>query len=271
MTAAVRGRAYGWMSGLRLLTGGRRRVPGGLVFAYHDVGLPGPEFTRYSVTPARLRRQLSIATSCGLRFVELGTLVDTLAAGGDPDGMTAVTFDDGLDGVYRHAMPILADMGIPATVFAVSAAFGIAPPWWSGAARVMTRTEMSELAAAGWTVGSHTRTHPSLIEHRGQALIDEVEGSRHALENLLQKPVDLFAYPYGHHDPVVREAVATAGYRCAFSFLNGRVVPALDLYRLPRLNMHQDLGPLRLARQVARGPTQWPETQLAVVGHQEQG
>lgn len=270
MTAAVRRRASGWTAGLRLLAGGRRRVPGGLVFAYHDVGLPGPEFTRYSVTPARLKRQLSVATACGLRFVELGTLVDTLAAGADPDGMTAVTFDDGLVGVHRHALPLLADMGIPATVFAVSEAFGIVPPWWSGAARVMTKTDMSDLTAAGWTVGSHTRTHPSLIELRGQALAEEVEGSRHALEDLLQQPVDLFAYPYGHHDPVVREAVATAGYRCAFSFLNGRVVPSLDLYRLPRLNVHQDLGALRLARQVARGPAQWPETQLAVVGHQEQ-
>lgn len=270
MTATVRGRASGWIPGLRLLAGSGKQAPGGLVFAYHDVGYRGPELTRHSVSPARLRRQLLAAKACGLRFVELSMLVDVLAAGRDPEGMTAVTFDDALTGVHRHALPLLADMGIPATVFAVSDAFGTSPSWWPGAARVMTTTEMSELTAAGWTVGSHGRTHCSLIELRGEALTEEVEGSRLALEDIVQQPVDLFAYPYGHHDPVVREAVAGAGYRGAFSFLNGRVLPSYDLYRLPRLNMHWELGSLRLARQVARAPAQWPETQLAIVGHQEQ-
>lgn len=265
----AQGRASGWTAGLRVLAGRGVTVGGGLVLAYHDVGRPGPEFTRYSVSPARLRHQLSAARAAGLRLVGLPALVDELAAGRDPEGMAAVAFDDGLAGVHRYALPMLAEMGVPATLFAVSDAFGAPPPWWPGSARVITRSELSELVAAGWTVGSHTRTHPSLIELRGQALAEEVHGSRHALEDLLQQPVDLFAYPYGHHDPVVRGAVATAGYRAAFSFLNGRVLPSYDLYRLPRLNMHQRLGGLRLARQLARAPAQWADTQVDLVRHGE--
>src|SRR4051794_37777311 len=83
MRSRARGRASGWTAGLRLLAGGRSASEGALVFAYHDVGARGPQFTPYSVSPARLREQLTAAREWGLRFVALPALVDILAAGGD--------------------------------------------------------------------------------------------------------------------------------------------------------------------------------------------
>ncbi len=178
-------------------------------------------------------------------------------------------FDDSLVGVHHHAMPILLDLGLPATVFAVSDALGSSPSWWPGAGDVMTAAQLLEMAELGFGVASHTRSHPSLPTLGRSRLGDELGGSRRALEDLVSGPVDLFAYPYGHHDPTVRLAVAEAGYRAGYSFLNGRLTAGLDRYRLPRLNMWSGQGRARLAYHLARPPASWPDTQLETVLHRD--
>ena len=129
----------------------------------------------------------------------------------------------------------------------------------------MTAGQLHELVALGWEIGSHTRTHPSLNGLSPLPLEDELVRSRLELADLAQRPVDLFAYPYGHHTPSVRAAVASSGYRAAFGFRNGRVTASLDRYRLPRLTMHARLTRLHLAHQLARQPDDWPNTQLGII------
>lgn len=73
------------------------------------------------------------------------------------------------------------------------------------------------------------------------------------------------AYPFGHHDPRVRDAVRAAGYATGWTFLNGRVVPDLDPWVLPRLTMHQGLTPGRLAWQLSRRAGDWPDSTMPVV------
>jgi peptidoglycan/xylan/chitin deacetylase (PgdA/CDA1 family) len=97
------------------------------------------------------------------------------------------------------------------------------------------------------------------------AIQDELAGCKRQLEEIVGRQIDLFAYPYGHYDRRVRKEVARAGYRAGFSFLNGRVTAGLDRFRLPRLNMWQGQGVLRLAYHLARPPSSWPDTQLGTV------
>lgn len=255
-------------TGLGVVLSGRIRASGAVVFAYHDVGERGGQFTRFSVTPSRFRSQLERATEWGLRFVPLAKMVDDFIAGRDLRGLAAIVFDDCLVGVHRSAAPILADLGVPSTLFAVVGALGSTPPWWPGSAAVMTEAELRELADAGCAVQAHTVSHPSLLGLRGPNLDDEVRGSRERLEDLLQRRVDLFSYPFGHHDEVVRDAVRSAGYRAAFTFLNGRITTPMDPLRLPRLNMRQSLRGVRLACHLSRAPESWPDTQLDTVRHE---
>lgn len=252
----------------RALAGSRLRTRGAVVLAYHDVGDDSANSTDYYVSPAQLREQLTAAIRWGLRFVDLAELTDGLLAGRDVDGLASVVFDDSLVGVHHHALPVLAELGVPATVFAVSDGLGSSPPWWPGAARVMTPAELVETASLGFRIASHTRTHPSLPSLTPDRLADELAGSKAALEDLAGAPVELFAYPFGHHDPAVRDAVAEAGYRAGYSFLNGRLTPGLDPFRLPRLNMWAGQGRARLAYHLARPPASWPPTQMDTVLHQ---
>lgn len=244
------------------LAGGRLEPHGAIVMTYHNVGSDPTDTTDYYVAPDLLRKQLAWARQWGTRFVDLLELSEAVAAGRSVDGWAAVCFDDSLAGVHHHAMPVLADLDVPATLFTVSAALGDDPPWWPGAERVMTSAEVEEWAAAGLRVVSHTRTHASLPHVSDAQVRDEILGSRGELEDLIQEPVTLFAYPFGHYNPLARTVAKEAGYRCAYTFLNGRVTPEMDLFRLPRLNMWSGQSRARLAYHLARSAASWPETQL---------
>ena len=265
VSAPIMARLRGLASGARLLSGATLRNPGAIVLAYHDIGNDPENLTDYYVSAQLFRRQLEAAVRWGLKFVHLAELTDLVLAGEGVDGMAAIVFDDSLVGVHHHAMPILLDLGLPATVFSVTARLGQSPPWWSGAARVMTEAEVMEAAKNGLHVASHTRTHASLVAVRGTELDNEVRGSKSSLEDMLGQATDIIAYPYGHYDGNVLTAVREAGYRAGYSFLNGRILPGMDPYKLPRLNMTSDQGLGRLAYHLARSSASWPDTQFDAV------
>jgi peptidoglycan/xylan/chitin deacetylase (PgdA/CDA1 family) len=237
---------------------------GAVVLAYHDVDVRA---TGYTVTPAALEAHVAALRRSGFEIVPLERIVAALAAGQPVDRLAALTFDDALVGVHEHAVPLLARLGVRATVFAVARELGRPPAFWPEARRTMTEAELEDAMDAGMTVGSHTLTHASLVGLSGPVLADELGRSRAELEDLLGVTVDVLAYPFGHHDPRVRDAAAAAGYRCGFTFLNGRVIPRLDRFRLPRLTMGSHHGRLRFAYHLARPPDAWPDTQLDRVEH----
>jgi|NGEPerStandDraft_6_1074524.scaffolds.fasta_scaffold06291_4 peptidoglycan/xylan/chitin deacetylase (PgdA/CDA1 family) len=261
-----RGRLAAIGNGTLLLAGRNSQLEGALVLAYHDVGDDRSNTTDYYISPGQFRRQLRAAVRWGLRFVDLAEITERLDRGGSVDGLAAIVFDDSLVGVHHHAMPVLRELDLPATVFTVSGELGTQPAWWPGAARVMTKVEVAEMAAAGFRISSHTRTHASLPSLSAAQRKEELEGSRAALEDIIGKSVNIFAYPFGHFDPATREAVIEAGYDVAYSFLNGRIVPGLDPYRLPRLNMWRGQVLPRLAYHVGRPAWAWPQTQVDDVG-----
>ena len=255
-------RAAGAFAALRMLGGGTVRASGAVVFAYHDIDDDPANATTYLATPDRLRAQLLSVISWGLSFVELGELCDRHAQGESLDGLAAISFDDGLHGVYRHALPILRELDIPATVFVVADPRSSAQPW--PGSRAMTDQEVRELADNGVTIGSHTMSHASLPGLDASALRHELGDSRAQLEDLVQRPVDLLAYPYGHHDPRVRAEARASGYRAACTFLNGRFTTEVDPYQVPRLTMNGQHR-ARLAYHVARPAPSWPDHQVGIV------
>lgn len=261
LTAKARAAATGGADLLRR----RSTVPGAVVLAFHDV-LPddAPGFA-YAVSASRFRAQLRVLARLRVDVVPLSALAQALRAGQDVTGRVALVFDDALVGVHHLALPELAGRGWPATLHPVVRRLGVEPPWWPGSRRTMTRSELQEAVAAGVEVGAHGTTHACLPCLDDPALREELHAPKAHLEDLVGRAVDEIAYPYGHHDPRVREAARAAGYTSGWTFLNGRVVPDLDLWLLPRLTVHQGLSPARLAWQLGRRVDGWPDSRLQVV------
>jgi peptidoglycan/xylan/chitin deacetylase (PgdA/CDA1 family) len=135
---------------------------------------------------------------------------------------------------------------------------GIDPPFWPGAARTLTDDELRDLTASGLvTLGSHTATHSSLPDVGRDARARELVSSRARLEELTGARVDLFAYPFGHHDDASEAAAAAAGYRAACTFRFGRVTASTPTLAIPRFCIGPMHDKFRLARQLARAADAW--------------
>jgi peptidoglycan/xylan/chitin deacetylase (PgdA/CDA1 family) len=234
----------------------RRR--GAAVLCYHDVGTDPTNRTDYYLGPERFRSHLEWIRGWGLTIVPLAEIVDRLAAGRDLDGLVAITFDDALVGVLEHAAPILEAHHAPATVFVVTDVVGVDPPFWPGAARTLRPDELTSLTASGLvTLGSHTATHASLPDVAADVRTRELTDARAWLEALTGAPVDLLAYPFGHHDPASEAAAAAAGYRAACTFTFGRVTATTPPTAIPRFCIGPTHDRFRLARQLSRAARAW--------------
>jgi peptidoglycan/xylan/chitin deacetylase (PgdA/CDA1 family) len=250
------------LGALARLAATRRAAGGAAVLGYHDVVADAERTAEHhSVTADQLRSHIRLLRRLGLRIAPLAELVAMHRAGTSLDGLAALTFDDALVGVHDHALEVLDDERTPATVFVVTDAVGVAPPWWPGSARTMTSDELRTVAAAGVSLAAHSSRHASLPSLGDDELTDDLTRSRARVAALDGGDPDVLAYPFGHHDARVRAAARAAGFTAALTFLNGRARPDDDAFRLPRLTAHRGLRSVTLARHLGRSPDRWPDHQ----------
>jgi peptidoglycan/xylan/chitin deacetylase (PgdA/CDA1 family) len=75
---------------------------------------------------------------------------------------------------------------------------------------------------AGFTIGSHTRTHVWLPREDESRVAEELSGSRAELERRLGEPVAHLAYPAGEFNGGIVAAAGNAGYRFAYTICGHR-------------------------------------------------
>lgn len=99
--------------------------------------------------------------------------------------------------------------------------------------RLMDWEQLHQLSNGDVQIGSHTRTHARLTLEPWKKLIRELRDAREELERRLGRPVQHFAYPSGAFNEGVVNAVAEAGYRCAYTSCRHRDErhPALTIPR----------------------------------------
>ena len=85
------------------------------------------------------------------------------------------------------------------------------------------------------TIGAHTVTHPTLPAHDIVAQFREIVESRRKCEELVDRPVRSFAYPFGDHSSATVAAVREAGFSWACTAEAGVVGRGGDRMRLPRV------------------------------------
>ncbi len=130
MISRVIYRAFAVLRAPRVL---RRVRPGAPVFCFHNVVAPADA----GVGDASLHMVASDFSAIvdwmrsAYEVVPVGEIADRVRSGRGVGGLAAITFDDAYRGTFDHALPMLADAGLPSTVFVVSG-FSDDPTftWW---------------------------------------------------------------------------------------------------------------------------------------------
>lgn len=215
------------------------------ILMYHQIDVAPPKGSALRglvVAPGTFFMHMAVMWLLGYRGLSMSELEPYLT-GKKSGKVFGITFDDGYLNNLRNALPVLQRFGFSSTCYVVADLLGKTNVWdaKNGIAQVplMTAADLCEWIAGGQDVGSHTLTHSRLTSLDGEALYQEVAGSRASLESALATSggVRHFCYPYGAYNGSSVQAAADAGYTTATTTQRGRVHVGgqLDLLQLPRV------------------------------------
>lgn len=248
------------------------------ILMYHSI-TDDPEpgvspYYRVNTSPSVFRQHMQFLADHGYRTLTLDQLVSALRSAArthnsdlKPQSSSlarpvVITFDDGFRNFYTEAFPVLQEHNFTATMFLPTAFIGgcqhiqgsrcdgstfKVPPHspfaihQSRPDQFLTWNEVRELRKSGLEFGSHTVSHPKLVELDWPEIRSEVSNSKSEIEQQLAEPITAFCYPYAFPQPdrsfarVFSELLGETGYTCCTTTGLGRVQLGDDPYQLSRL------------------------------------
>lgn len=229
--------------------------PGALgILTYHRLtpriaGLPRPT---WNVEPTQFEAQLRGLLDRGFQPIRLQ---EALAQATQPTTVYrkqfVVTFDDGFANVHQWALPILARLQIPATVFLATEFIDQRAPFpfedWgpalqsgtdAGSWRPLSWDECHAMRDSGWIeLGSHTHSHRRFAGDPA-GFTDDLQRSLETLRERLQIEQPTFSFPFGAFDDSLREVARQSGMACALTTQTRLVRPGEDPFDWGRFGVH---------------------------------
>ena len=189
-----------------------RSPQGPRILIYHQVGVGlGREM---EVTQEAFRRQLAWL----IAEREIVGLEEAIARWSELDAerLVVLTFDDGYRDTFETAFPMLAEHGLPFTLYlateSVETGQSLGP---EAMAEPLTWDQIEEMRESRLlTIGAHTHRHTDLRHSSSQEVEEELATSDRLLKERLGIEVVHFAYPWGYWsaqaDPIVRRRYGSA-------------------------------------------------------------
>lgn len=214
------------------------------ILMYHSVATAPSDATRaLSVAPEAFAEQMALVGDLGLTPVTTAALAAHWRSGAPlPARPVLITFDDGYEGVHRHALPVLAEHGFPATLFVTTGWLRGAHDTGGGLDTMLDWDQVRDLAGAGVEIGGHSHTHPQLDQLGDAGLESELTRCRDIVAGETGAPPVSFAYPYGYSSRRVRQAVRRAGYAQALAVGNALARRRQGPYALHRVTVRRTTG-----------------------------
>lgn len=173
------------------------------ILEYHVLGRPQTEvpYPDLYVPRASFRKQMDWLDEQGYEAVTLAQVEEAWYHGSTlPKKPVVISFDDGYRPQYTFALPTLSKHGWPGVLNLKAEGSDL------------YESNVKAMLAAGWELAAHTIHHSDLTTLEGEALEEEVAGSRKLLQREYGVPVKDFCYPSGRFDETVIAAVEAAGY-----------------------------------------------------------
>ncbi|MFF4834273.1 polysaccharide deacetylase family protein [Streptomyces sp. NPDC001315] len=217
------------------------RVP---ILMYHAVAADPNDATRaLSVAPEAFAEQMALVGELGLTPVTTADLATRWRSGRPlPGRPVLITFDDGYEGVHRHALPVLAKHGFAATLFVSTGWIRGAYDTGGGLDTMLDWDQVRDLAGADVEIGGHSHSHPQLDQLDDDSLRGELARCRDIVADELGALPVSFAYPYGYSSRRVRDEVRSHGFAQALAVGNGLARRRQGPYALQRVTVRRSTG-----------------------------
>lgn len=179
-----------------------------------------------------------------------------------------LSFDDGFNNNYTNVMPILLKYNIPCLFFIPTDIIGadwertksycLKTTYYGGVIQILDWQQIEEMAALGFEIGSHTKSHARLskISYDYNLLHDEVFGSKDQIEKKIGINCKYISWPYGRHNDIDKKAldmVINSGYNACFGAFRGSVIKnKTNIFKIPRHDIDLQL-PISHNEYFARG------------------
>ena len=187
-------------------------------------------------------------------LVSLAAAQARIAAGNNRETTVTITFDDGYAENCDQAIPFLIDQQVPCTYFVAHEFIVSGRPFPHDLAVGQPRPpntpdQLIEMAQHGIQIGAHTRRHVDLGQvNDPQTLNDEIVTVRDELSELVDQPVDYFAFPFGQPTNMSSRAcrlARQAGYRGVCSAYGNYNTPGHDAFHIQRIHGDPQLARLK--------------------------
>jgi len=156
----------------------------------------------------------------------------------------SITYDEGFEGLLKHALPVHRKYGVPGHVALVASQIGVprnVPGSSYDGMMILSKEQIHTLCAEGWGVSCHSMTHAAITKENADY---EVVASRKLLEDVLKNPVTMFCVPGSNNSyPPARAVAAKAGYTSILTIYDEVNAAESDLLRLGRCPLHTECPP----------------------------
>lgn len=226
------------------------------VLEYHDINPDG--HNTITVTPQRLDADLTLLEQRGFHIIPISQMAAFMEHGAAvPEKAVVMTFDDGYQGVYQYAFPILKKHNAPATIFIIGYYVGRLPGYLTWP-EVRQLEESGLVTAGGHTYNQHRPEQTTMPNLSGPATINHIFNSQtnheetdqeyearmladsqlfqETLKGELGHTTPYFAYPYGAYNAAMIKILHNTGFRYMFTVLPGINTRNGDPTRLFRIN-----------------------------------
>jgi peptidoglycan/xylan/chitin deacetylase (PgdA/CDA1 family) len=186
------------------------------VLVYHNLG---PQAKGKLVLAAqRFEEQMQYLKQEGYTVISLRQFLEFTSLRRQlPPKSVLLAFDDGYKSFRQYAYPVLKSLGFTATLFVYTD--------YVGAGRnALAWTDLRELAAEGFDIQAHSKTHADLRRGAGESaeqhekrMQAELAQPNALIRQQLGRPADVLAFPYGYWDEAVLQQARRHGYVAAFT------------------------------------------------------
>jgi peptidoglycan/xylan/chitin deacetylase (PgdA/CDA1 family) len=224
------------------------------VLMYHQVFATQPEFSKFhlNITVSKLEEQLKI-----LKFLKKETITfsDLFSKNVSPRSVI-LTFDDGYENHYRYLLPLLEKYQMKAVVY-ILGNFNIRKNFWDipkGECeyKLLKKNQILKMSKSEFVeFGAHSMTHCSLPDQSFQKIKTEISNSKNHIENLVQKSIYSFAYPYGNLNEKIKNYVKKSGFYFGVAVDSGPFKFTQDLFEIRRIHVFPNTSAFQFIKKVS--------------------